>query len=146
MILNENREIVGAFERVVFPDFGDVAVIAKVDTGAWNGAIHATNITEVGAALEFDFLGEKSLRARAAEFKKTLVTHAGGEKHKRYVVPLTLEIAGRRHRAFVGLSDRQNLSRRMILGRRFLLENRILVDVSENHDYSLERPKQRRAQ
>jgi hypothetical protein len=41
------EKVIGAFEQVSFPDFGLFDVVAKIDTGATSGSLHATKIKEV---------------------------------------------------------------------------------------------------
>jgi hypothetical protein len=45
--MSKNRVILGCFEIVSLPDFGLEGVVAKVDTGAFSGAIHCTDIKVV---------------------------------------------------------------------------------------------------
>ncbi|HEU4608151.1 MAG TPA: hypothetical protein VFS31_08585, partial [Chitinophagaceae bacterium] len=58
------KKVIGAFEKVSFPDFGLFDVIAKIDTGATSGSLHATNIKEVKlttgkTAVKFNHYGRK---------------------------------------------------------------------------------------
>ena len=41
------EKVIGAFEKVSFPDFGLFDVVAKIDTGATSGSLHATKIQEI---------------------------------------------------------------------------------------------------
>ena len=42
-----SQKIVGTFEKVNFPKFGINNIMAKVDTGAYTGALHCTKIEEI---------------------------------------------------------------------------------------------------
>jgi len=44
------KKVIGSFEKVSFPDFGLHNVIAKIDTGAASGSLHATDIKKVKLA------------------------------------------------------------------------------------------------
>ena len=41
-----NGRVLGTFEEIVFPAFNDARVTAKIDTGAYSGAIHCVKIQE----------------------------------------------------------------------------------------------------
>lgn len=127
---SEPREVFGSIETVAMPTLGIAAVIAKVDTGAWSGALHCTDIYEQDGALHFTPLGDSTLAISTTEYEKRLVRGAMGHAMQRYIIPVTLEIKGKIYETTVGLSDRQLLRREMLLGRRFLIENNILVDVT----------------
>lgn len=141
-MFNKNKkQIFGSFEQVIFPDFAKLKVIAKVDTGAWNGAIHATNIREIEGILNFNLLGKENLKFSSSEFKRSSVTSASGHKDSRYLVKFNMRVRGQNYQAWIGLKNREKLSQEMLIGRRFLLENHIIVDVSRNHKYSFEQLK-----
>ena len=42
-----DQKVIGTFELVEFPDYGLHLVKAKIDTGAYTGALHCTRIEEV---------------------------------------------------------------------------------------------------
>ncbi len=41
-----SKQIVGSFETISFPDFNGYEVMAKIETGAYTGALHCTKIQE----------------------------------------------------------------------------------------------------
>ena len=131
----------GSFEEVTFSDFANMKTFAKIDTGAWNGALHATNIRENNGMLSFNLLGKPELSFTTSDFHRSSVTSASGHKDSRYLVKLNLRIRGKKYEIWIGLKNREKLSQEMLIGRRFLLENNILVDVSRNHRYSFEQLK-----
>lgn len=124
-----SREVFGSVEVVRMPDLG-VEVVAKVDTGAWTGTLHCTDIRESDGRLFFTPLGEKNSTTSTDTYEKRLVRSASGHTEERYIIPVKLEIKGKTYRAMLGLGDRSEMQREMLLGRRFLIENNILVDVT----------------
>ncbi|MFZ2275854.1 MAG: hypothetical protein WAV68_02700, partial [Candidatus Nanogingivalis sp.] len=63
--------IIGAFEKIkinglandgVFDD--SLEVLAKIDTGAFSGVIHAENIQEEDGILSFDLMGEEKFHLK----------------------------------------------------------------------------------
>lgn len=124
-----DRPVVGGVAEVKFIDF-DVLVQAKVDTGAWSGAVHCTDITEKDGKLSYNLLGREDLRQVTDVYLMRPVKNASGQETERYIVPFQVEIAGERYKIEVGLNDRTTMQREMLLGRKFLIENNILVDVS----------------
>lgn len=127
---SQNREVFGSIEAVSVPSLGIVDVVAKVDTGAWSGALHCTDVYEKGGKLYFTPLGKPELAASTDEYETRTVRGATGHAVERYIIPATLEIKGKLYQTTLGLSDRQMLKREMLLGRKFLIENDILVDVT----------------
>ena len=131
----------GSFEQVCLPDFTNNEVVAKIDTGAYTGAFHATNIVRVTVdgkdSVSFNPLGEKKLRVTVTDFKERLVRSAHGHSLRRYIVPVRLKIKGRVYETKLGLSDRKDMQFRILIGRKFLRDNGMMVDVSlnEEHDY-----------
>lgn len=123
------RVIFGSIETVAIPSLGVTNTIAKVDTGAWTGAIHCTNIHEENGVLYFTPLGDEALATSTTDYSKRNVRSATGHVAMRYIIMVVLEIKGKTYQTTLGLSDRELLKREMLLGRKFLIENDILVDV-----------------
>lgn len=128
------RQVFGSIETVAVPSLNIDEVVAKVDTGAWTGALHCTDVREENGTLYFTPLGNPSLATSMTEYETRTVRGATGHATDRYIIPVTLEIKGIAYNTTVGLSDRQLLRREMLLGRKFLIENDILVDVTQTLD------------
>lgn len=124
------RTVFGSIETVDIPALNLTGLTAKVDTGAWSGAIHCTDIYEQDGRLFFTPLGEPERKTSVDEFETTQVRSASGHEQHRYIIPIEIIIQGKRYHATVGLSDRTLMRREMLLGRKFLIENNILVDVT----------------
>jgi hypothetical protein len=132
---------VGCFELVDFPEYQLQAVIAKVDTGAFSGALHCTNIKVVRRGitrkkiLQFMPAGRSELAQETDKFYQTYVRSAHGHRLKRYVVTTSIKIKGKKYPISIGLSDRSDMKKPVLIGRRFLRENNLLVDVRINTQY-----------
>lgn len=128
------RLILGSLVVVSLPDLGVKRLVAKVDTGAFSGALHCTDIRVERhgkeATLFFTPSGHPELATSTTDFKEIIVRSANGHEAVRYLIPVKLEIHGGVYNTLIGLSDRTSMKRDMLLGRRFLLENNALVDVS----------------
>jgi len=135
-----NRETFGSVEMVKMPDFG-IEVLAKVDTGAWSGTLHCTDIHEDNGTLHFSPLGKPECNTSVAEYEVRTVRSASGHEQDRYIIPVTLEIKGKTYHTTLGLGDRESMQREMLLGRKFLIENNIVVDVSLTVDQDVEAEK-----
>ena len=122
--------VVGGIESVSIPQLGLTEIDAKVDTGAWSGALHCTHIRVRDGVLSFWPLGMKELKTHTKEFEVVNVRSANGHSADRYLIPVELIVAGSSYQTIIGLNDRSKMTRQMLLGRRFLMENNILVDVS----------------
>jgi hypothetical protein len=138
--MNPDEIVVGSFELVSLPDLGVSGEMAKIDTGAFSGALHCTDIKVVRRGvirkryLKFTPLGNPKLATETDTFIKTYVRSATGHRIKRYLIDTTIELKGVAYPIRIGLSDRSDLKRNVLIGRRFLRENNILVDVRINQE------------
>lgn len=138
---NNRLEVIGRYTYVNLPELGAKHIFAKVDTGAYQSAIHATDIHEVdtprGKELEFTILAghhkvEKELPpSRAAEYQKVMVRNSFGIVQARYVIQTRIAINGRMMKTGITLTDRKDMVAPILLGRRFL-RGRYLVNVEIN--------------
>ena len=137
-----NKTIVGCIETVSFPELGVFDVRAKIDTGAFSGALHCTNVRVVRRGedrtrvLLFTPLdcGEDKEQSTTS-FMSTYVRSATGHRVRRHVIDTFIEIAGSRYPIRIGLSDRSDMKKPVLIGRRFLRENNLLVDVHINEEF-----------
>jgi hypothetical protein len=134
------QKVLGYVEEVAIPSLGVGSVIAKVDTGAFSGALHCTNISlsRDKKVLSFDPLGQADLRVHIKRFDIRTVRSASGHEEQRYLVPVTLKLAGKDYDTVIGLTDRSDMGYEMLLGRRFLREHGMVVDVALNEEYDEE--------
>ena len=133
-------ETIGWMEKVDFPEFGLVGIEAKVDTGAYSGALHATHIKVVRRGLsrtrvlKFHPDGDATKAQETEQFLNIHVRSATGHLVRRYVIDTQVVIHGKSFPIRIGLSDRSDMKKPMLLGRRFLRENNIIVDVRINQE------------
>lgn len=131
-----NQKIIGCFASVVLPDFNATSVMAKVDTGAYSGAVHCTDIRVVkrgkSRILSFYPYGDSSHLVETELFEETYVRSSTGHRVKRYLVETVIAVEGKEYPITIGLSDRTDLKFEVLLGRRFLREQNILVDTRIN--------------
>lgn len=131
--------VIGCFEYVSFPLFGVANLFTKVDTGAYSGAMHCTDIKVVRRGpskirvLKFTPFGESP--QETTDFMSTYVRSATGHRVRRHVVDTTIRIQSHNYPIRIGLSDRSDMKSPVLLGRRFLRENNIIVDVRINQEY-----------
>ena len=127
------RIIIGRNVRIHFSQRMDVP--AKVDTGADNSAVWASNI-RVGkdGVLRFSLFGEGSpyytgKLIKRTEYSVAAVRSASGHQVIKYCTYFTVRIGGRKIRVLFGLSDRSLHNFPVLIGRRTLHKGRFLVDV-----------------
>lgn len=131
---------VGCLELVSLRELGVVNELAKIDTGAYSGALHCTDIKVVRRGLirkrylKFTPLGDPRLATETDTFIKTKVRSALGQEVKRYIIQTNIEIQDKTYPIQIGLSDRSDMKRSVLIGRRFVRENDMLVDVRINED------------
>jgi len=139
--LGRDEMTLGIFENISFPELGVKNLLAKVDTGAYSGAIHCTDIKVIRRGkdkeriLKFVPLGNKNLATEMDQFDETYVRSSTGHRIKRYVIATTVIVQGVTYETKMGLSDRSDMKRGALLGRRFLRENNLLVDVRKNSEF-----------
>ena len=129
----EEKVIFGTFEDVTFTDvsvekISEVKTIAKIDTGAFSGVIHAENIFEKDGILGFDLFGDEKLHFETQDFRFRNVRNTHGGVKKRFLVKFGILIEGKRFEALFGLDNRSKMKFEMLIGRAFLIKNDVLVD------------------
>jgi hypothetical protein len=132
--------ILGHVEDVALPSLGIESVVAKVDTGAFSGALHCTDIrlSRDKKTLSFNPGGREDLRAEVTDFEMRNVRSASGHREKRYLIPVNVKIHDKLYPTMIGLTNRSDMGREMLLGRRFLREHNMLVDVTINDEHDEE--------
>jgi ribosomal protein S6--L-glutamate ligase len=134
------RLLVGWREWVGLPDLCDVALKAKIDTGARTSALHAWNIEPYerrGAPwIRFEvhpLQGEDkpSVRCEAAVAGERLVRSSSGHAERRLVIVTTLALGGEEWPIELSLTRRDEMGFRMLIGRS-ALHRRAVVDPSRS--------------
>jgi hypothetical protein len=136
------KRTIGAFEKISFPDFGVHDVIAKIDTGATSGAVHATRIKELTLetnekAVSFHPFGGAE-KVTATGFTITTVTNSMGYSERRYVIPTTVVIEGIQYPINISLANRSRMKKKVLIGRKFLREHGFIVDTIKGTQYRSE--------
>lgn len=133
------ERVIGAFEKVSFPDFGLFDVVAKIDTGATSGSLHATKIKEITLPT-----GERALRFLPYSRKRSVIVNSyelrevrssNGASSMRYFVPTTIEIEGVQYPIEVSLADRTLMKKAVLVGRQFLRSHGFIVDPKKGTKY-----------
>ena len=136
-----DRITLGSFEVVSLPKLGLDDVIAKIDTGAYSGAVHCTDIVlknnEDTGVEELCFVpaGQKELACQTTNFTKRHVRSSNGQLAERYIISTEIIINGKTYQTDIGLSDRSDMKKQVLIGRRFLRQHDMLVDVTMNVQY-----------
>ena len=140
-MISKTDKVIGCFELVTLPDLHVVHELAKIDSGAYSGALHCTDIMIVRRGivrkrvLKFTPLGDPSLATETTNFAKTFIRSATGHRIKRFIIDTIIEIGGEAYHIRIGLADRSDMKRSVLIGRRFLRENNLLVDVRINQEH-----------
>jgi len=117
------------------PQFGIKDVIAKIDTGAFSGAMHCSLIEEYTRPsdgkniLRFIPSDNQANVTEVEDYEVIQVRSSTGHEVRRYLVGTEMIIKDTRYTITIGLSDRSKMQREILIGRRFLRENNILVDT-----------------
>ncbi len=133
------KRTIGSFEKVSFPSFGLFNIVAKIDTGATSGSLHATQIKEVKLksgkhVLKFLPYGKKPA-VYVKNYSLRGVRSSNGEISMRYVIPTIIVIGGVQYRIRLTLADRTPMKKGALVGRRFLRRHGFVVDVQKGTKY-----------
>ena len=133
----ETPKTIGRVLSVDLPLLGIEGVEAKVDTGAFSGALHATYIREVTDEqghkhLRFSPLGSSDHTLEIDTYHKRRVKSSNGLVSIRYAIATDVEVLGARYPITVTLANRSIMKYPMLIGRNFLRIHGFLVDVSQN--------------
>lgn len=128
---------IGTIEFVSLPDDNIEHVPAKVDTGADNSAIWASNMHLEDGKLLFNFFApgsafysEEPVVTNA--FRTTTVKNSFGQKEFRYKIQLRVRVGDHTLRRWFTLADRSRNAYPILLGKNFL-RNMFIVDVSKKN-------------
>lgn len=130
---------VGGFEVVDMPLIGVKQSVAKIDTGAYSGAIGCSVIEVVKngdkKVLRFS-VGRKTKRIYETDtYSEKYVKSSNGLREKRYLIDTEVVLQERTYPITISLSNRTDMKHEILIGRRFLREHNLLVDVSLNQEY-----------
>jgi hypothetical protein len=130
--------IVGAVEWATVEPV-NLALEARIDTGAETSAIHAEDIQVVEKDgkryVRFNLVNPENKEKIAMEERvrrKVLIKQPDAEPDRRYVVELWLSLGEVRSLVEVTLSDRLDYEYPLLIGRNFLVDT-VIVDVSRHH-------------
>lgn len=130
--------IFGSFEPVAIPALGIENTIAKIDTGAYSGALHCSFIevtkrtTDGKRVLRFIPSDNSAHLTEIDNYTSTYVRSSTGHRVKRYLFITDIIIRGKTYPIKIGLSNRSDMIYEVLIGRRFLRDNGILVDARIN--------------
>lgn len=132
---SRKREVVGPVIEVAFPGLNVASPInAKIDTGAYSGALHVSDIREVSGAKGQRWLEFKPLAAsapvRLEAFRKKLVKSSNGLAAERYVIDTEIAINGAVYPISISLADRRQLKYPVLIGRKFLETHKFIIDLA----------------
>ena len=141
----QTRETFGIVEHISLPDLGIFDIPAKIDTGAFSGAIHVTDIEEYTKEngkkrLRFT-LPYNNKKVDLGKFVRTYVRSSTGHQVRLYLFDTYVMVNNIEYPIRIGLSDRSDMSYEILIGRRFLHEHNILVDVTKNQEHDVDRRK-----
>ncbi|MCE7936237.1 hypothetical protein DYH10_00365 [Candidatus Saccharibacteria bacterium CPR2] len=128
------KNIIGAVEKITFPDFG-LSAVAKIDTGASTGAIHCTRVRVVRdskgqGVLSFTPFDHSQKRVKTHNFFTKIVKSSNGQTENRFFFNTNIKVGDKIYPIILSLTDRTEMKFEVLIGKEFLKENNFLVDVS----------------
>ena len=133
--------IIGWRERVTLPQLGVGTIVAKIDTGAKSAALHATDIRQVGAHVEFVVpVNNRHHHCRLPLKGSKRVKSSSGHSQHRALVETEVKIGIHRYKIHVTLTDRADMGVPMLLGRDSL-DGQFLVHPARSYLISAKKRK-----
>ena len=137
MLAAKDKPIIGWIEPVLINP-GNIVIQAKIDTGADNSSLHASDLEEfyrdgqnwVKFNLK-DHVGKRHVVEQPI-FRYTKIKRRGVESQKRAVILLQTCLGQQLKKVEVNLTDRKNYEYKMLIGRSFLKDS-FLIDVDEKN-------------
>lgn len=134
-----DKKTIGTFEPVDFPDFKLNKVTAKIDTGAYTGALHCTKIEVIEKGTEkilrFSPFDHPEITIATPEYVVKHVKSSNGSRQERYFIQTTISIHNENYPILLSLADRSEMKWPVLIGRSFLRKNNFLVDASLHGRY-----------
>ncbi|NCS99460.1 hypothetical protein GW765_00570 [Candidatus Parcubacteria bacterium] len=135
--LFKRKPRIGRSEKVSLPEFGISTIDAKIDTGAYRGAIHCKKIVFLERNgkkyVSFRLLDDSHPEYQekdivAHDYKIVQVTSSNGSTEDRVVIKTEIIIAGHSIQAELTLADREAMTFPLLIGRKSI--KRFLIDPS----------------
>lgn len=135
--------IIGAFDRVDFPEYKLQDIRAKIDTGAKTSSIQASFMKIVKKEdkeyLQCILLGRKSNPVLFEQWEKREIKSSNGQIQLRYVVKMEVALFGQRFVTDFTLANRKEMKFPVLLGRRLLRMGFLVDPTLKNISYSLKK-------
>jgi ribosomal protein S6--L-glutamate ligase len=139
--VKKTKKIIGWKEWFSLDCIALPAIKGKIDTGAKTSALHAFNIEtfyiEDVEYVRFDIhpLQKNKRLVRSCISRvidRRMVSDSSGKKEKRIVIKSDLKIGDKKIRVELTLTNRDNMSFRMLLGREAIMRAKMIVDISKS--------------
>ena len=139
--VKKTKKIIGWKEWFSLDCIALPAIKGKIDTGAKTSALHAFNIEtfyiEDVEYVRFDIhpLQKNKRLVRSCISRvidRRMVSDSSGKKEKRIVIKSDLKIGDSKIRIELTLTNRDNMSFRMLLGREAIKQAKMIVDISKS--------------
>ena len=130
-----NKSIIGGTEKIVILP-GELTFKAKIDTGAQNSSMHATNIefftlgNEKFVRFNTTNINDKSITLELPLVRIVRIKRHNEESQERPVVKIGICMSSVYKIVEVSLADRSNFSKRFLVGESFLIDN-FLIDLNQ---------------
>lgn len=132
-----HKLIIGRSERINFVNEHIHGVPAKIDTGAYRSAIHASDVHEENGTVSFVLFGGHPIfdniakKLKTENYQKVWVSNSFGDREERFEVSLRVKIGPKVFNARFTLANRSKKVYPVLLGRT-MLSGRFLIDTDES--------------
>ena len=123
---------IGRCEKIVFNSLNEGIILAKIDTGAFNAALHVDAVKIIDSGLQVKIKNNTYIFHKWSEVD---VKSSNGKVQKRFGINLKVRLGKKKYKIFVSLTNRKSMKFSLLIGRRFLHSNNFLVDVTKKNIY-----------
>jgi hypothetical protein len=128
---------IGRTEKIIFTNLCENIMLAKIDTGAFNAALHVDYVKVMDTGLHVKIKNNTYIFHKWSEVD---VKSSNGKVQKRYGVKLKMQLGSNKFRIFVSLTNRKTMKFPFLIGRKFLQDNNFIVNVKKKNIHG--RPKE----
>ncbi len=134
MATRTEKTTIGRTEHIGLPGLGVERVEAKMDTGAYRGALHyqklRTRTVDGRKELVVGFrMGGRRVTMVFRKFQRVVVKSSNGASSPRWLIHTRVQLGAHSVRTAFTLFDRSDMKNQVLLGRKFL-RGRFVVDVA----------------
>jgi hypothetical protein len=128
------KKTIGRSEKVILPEFSNIEMRSKIDTGAFSNALHVDGIEKVKEGIKV-WIKNPENTFIFNKYKRVEVKNSFGQKQTRWSVLTRIKLGNKTYKCYICLTKRNKMNFPMLIGRKFLYKFGYIVDVTKKNIY-----------